>query len=350
MAAETNLILIIVLIVMAVALAFSIGANDETLASLIGAGVIKFKIALIIGGTAIGVGMIIFSGGWGGEGFVPDTVGRSLLGEGLKGEYTNIMLLTVLISSIIWLVLGSFAGIPLSSTHSLIGSIVGVVIVYAIFQGGLDINTAFNYTKLGNVVLSWFISPISGLVITYLLYKVSAKFFLSRLKGLNQIEKSEKSFKWLLLIAVIFAEIWVGANSGEALGILLGLRVNESITPNEYIIYAIICAVFAFLGIYFAARYVIKNLASHMIDTRPSEGFIIQVSSALILMIATFLSLPISHSHVIVFCIIGLSIAQKKEVDYRSLGKMGLYWVLTFPVAGLLSGFLYFILSSFGLS
>ena len=338
MAAETNLILIIVLIVMAVALAFSIGANDETLASLIGAGVIKFKIALIIGGTAIGLGMIIFSGG-----FVPETVGRSLLGEGLKGEYTNIMLLTVLISSIIWLVLGSFAGIPLSSTHSLIGSIVGVVIVYAIFQGGIDINTAFNYTKLGNVVLSWFISPISGLVITYLLYKVSAKFFLSRLKGLNQIEKSEKSFKWLLLVAVIFAEIWVGANSGEALGILLGLRVNESITPNEYIIYAIICAIFAFLGIYFAARYVIRNLASYMIDTRPSEGFIIQISSAIILMIATLLALPISHSHVIVFCIIGMSISQKKEIDYRGLGKMGLYWVLTFAVAALLSGFLYFL-------
>ena len=345
MAAEIDLILIMVLIVMAVALAFSIGANDETLASLIGAGVLKFKIALIIGGTAIGVGMILFSGG-----FVPETVGRSLLGEGLESKYTNIMLLTVLISSIIWLIVGSFAGIPLSSTHSLIGSIVGVVIVYAITQGGIDLNTAFNYTKLGNVVLSWFISPISGLLITYLLYKVSAKFFLSRLKGLNQIEKSEKSFKWLLLFAVIFAEIWVGANSGEALGILLGLRVNESITSGEYIIYAIFCAVFAALGIYFAARYVIRNLASHMIDTRPSEGFIIQISSAIILMIATLWALPISHSHVIVFCIIGMSVAQKKEVDYKSLGKIGIYWVLTFPIAGFLAGFLYFILSSFGLS
>ncbi len=345
MVTEVDLILIIVLTVMAVALAFSIGANDETLASLIGAGVLKFKIALIIGGTAIGAGMIIFSGG-----FVPETVGRSLLGEGLNSEYTNIMLLAVLISSIIWLVVGSFAGIPLSSTHALIGSIVGVVIVYAIFQGGIDLTTAFNYTKLGNVVLSWFISPISGLLVTYLLYKVSAKSFLSRLKGLNQIEKSEKSFKWLLLIAVIFAEIWVGANSGEALGILLGLRENGSINIGQYITFAIFCAIFAFLGIYFAARYVIRNLASHMIDTRPSEGFIIQVSSAIILMIATLWALPISHSHVIVFCIIGMSIAQKKEVDYKGLGKMGLYWVLTFPIAALLAGFLYFILSSFGLS
>ncbi len=345
MAEELTIILVIVLVMMAVGLAFSIGANDETLASLVGAGVLKFKIALIIGGIAIGSGMILFSGG-----FVPETVGKSLLGEGLEGKYTNYMLLAVLISSIIWLVVGSFAGIPLSSTHSLIGSIVGVVIIYAISQGGIDLNTAFNYEKLRDVVLSWFISPISGLLITYILFKISAKFVLSRLRGLNQIEKSEKTFKWLLLIAVLFAEIWVGANSGEALGILLGLRENNSINSSQYLIFAIFCGIFAFLGIYFAARYVIKNLASHMIDTRPSEGFIIQMSSALILMVATLFALPISHSHVIVFCIIGMSLAQKKEVDYKGLGKMGLYWVLTFPIAALLAGFIYVGLSSFGLS
>jgi len=345
MAEEIIFILVIVLVVMAIGLAFSIGANDETLASLVGAGVLKFKIALILGGTAVGFGMILFSGG-----FVPETVGKSLLGEGLEEKYTNYMLLAVLISSIIWLVIGSFGGIPLSSTHSLIGSIVGVVIVYSIFQGGVDLNTAFNYEKLRDVVLSWFISPLSGLLITYVLFKISAKFLLSRLRGLNQIEKSEKTFKWFLLIAVIFAEIWVGANSGEALGILLGLRENNSINSGQYITFAIFCGIFAFIGIYIAARFVIRNLASHMIDTRPSEGFIIQISSAIILMIATLFALPISHSHVIVFCIIGMSLAQKKEVDYKGLGKMGIYWVLTFPIAALLAGIIYLGFFSFGFS
>jgi len=340
MADELTAILVIVLVIMAIGLAFSIGANDETLASLVGAGVLKFKIALIVGGIAIGSGMILFSGG-----FVPETIGKSILGEGLEAKYTNYMLLAVLISSILWLVIGSFAGIPLSSTHSLIGSIVGVVIVYALFEGGVDLSTAFNYEKLRDVVLSWFISPITGLLITYILFKISAKFLLSRLRGLNQIEKSEKTFKWLLFIAVIFAEIWVGANSGEALGILLGLRENSSITNGQYITFAIFCGIFSFVGIYFAARYVIRNLASHMINTRPSEGFIIQMSSAIILMIATLFALPISHSHVIVFCII-----QKKEIDLKGLGKMGLYWVLTFPIAALLAGFIYLGLSSFGFS
>lgn len=327
--------IIIVLIALAIALAFSIGANDETLSALIGTGALKFKMALILGGIAIGFGMILTSGG-----FVAKTVGSDILGEGLT--YTTSMLLTVLISSIIWMIVGSFLGIPLSSTHALVGSVVGVVIVYSLTQEAMTPEMAFNWEKLGSVISSWFISPIFGLLITYFLFRIIARLYLSRLKGLNQIERSERHIKWLLLIAVLFAEIWVGANSGEALGILYGLLDNGSIAIQEYFLYAVICGIFAFLGIYFAARYVIRNLASQMIDSRPSEGLIIQTSSAIILMIATLFGLPISHSHVIVFCIIGMNLAQKKEVEYKSIGKMGIFWVLTFPIAALLAGIIYY--------
>ena len=334
-------ILVVVLIVLAIGLAFSIGANDETLSTLVGAGVIKFKLTLLIGGIAVGAGMFSFS-----FAFVAKTVGADLLGEALN--YTDFMLLTVLISSIFWLIIGSFAGIPLSSTHSLVGSIVGVVFVYALTQGDVNPETAFNWVKLNNVILGWFLSPAFGLIITFVLFKVLAKMYLSRLKGLDQIEKSEKRFKWFLLIAVVFAEIWVGANSGEALGILYGLLDNGSLNLESYIFYALLCGIASCLGIYIAARYVVRNLASQMIDSRPSESLITQISSALILMIATLFSVPISHSHVIVFCIIGMSLAQKKEVDYKGLGKMAIYWILTFPVAAILAGLIYFGLNLFG--
>ena len=343
MAVDIISILVVVLIVLAIALAFAIGANDETLSTLVGAGVIKFKLALLIGGIAVGAGMFAFA-----FAFVAKTVGADLLGEALN--YTDFMLLTVLISSIFWLIIGSFAGIPLSSTHSLVGSIVGVVFVYALTQGDVNPETAFNWAKLNNVILGWFLSPTFGLIITFVLFKILAKTYLSRLKGLNQIERSEKHFKWMLLFAVIFAEIWVGANSGEALGILYGLFDKGSLNLGSYVFFALLCGIASCLGIYIAARYVVRNLASQMIDARPSESLITQVSSALILMIATLLSLPISHSHVIVFCIIGMSLAQKKEVDYKSLGKMAIYWVLTFPVAAILAGFIYFGFNLFGLT
>jgi PiT family inorganic phosphate transporter len=343
MAVNILSILVIVLIILAIALAFSIGANDETLSTLVGAGVLKFSLALLIGGIAVGAGMFSFS-----FAFVAKTVGADLLGEALV--YTDFMLLTVLISSILWLIIGSFAGIPLSSTHSLVGSIVGVVFVYSLTQGVVNPATAFNWAKLNNVILGWFLSPAFGLIITFSLFKILAKKYLSRLKGLNQIERSEKYFKWLLLVAVIFAEIWVGANSGEALGILYGLLDNGSLNFGSYLLFASFCGISSCLGIYIAARYVVKNLASQMINSRPSEGLITQLSSALILMIATLLSLPISHSHVIVFCIIGMSLAQKKEIDYKGLGKMAMYWILTFPIAAIVAGFIYLGFNSFGLT
>ncbi|MBY9015840.1 MAG: inorganic phosphate transporter, partial [Candidatus Lokiarchaeota archaeon] len=137
MAVDIISIVVVVLIGLAIALAFSIGANDETLSTLVGAGVIKFKVALLIGGLAVGVGMFSFS-----FAFVAKTVGADLLGETIT--YTEFMLLTVLISSILWLVIGSFAGIPLSSTHSLVGSIFGVVFVYSITHETVNPETVFN--------------------------------------------------------------------------------------------------------------------------------------------------------------------------------------------------------------
>ncbi len=330
---ELTSILVIILVIMGISLAFSIGANDETLSALVGANITKFKIALIIGGIATGAGMIFLSGG------VGKMVGENILGEGIN--YTDFMLLAILISSIIWLIIGSFAGIPLSSTHSTIGSIFGVLIVYSLSQGGVNPSTVLNYEKLSSLVISWFLSPLFGFLFTYLFFKILSKFFLSHLKGMNQIEKSERNFSWLLLISVIFAEVWVGANSAECIGLFWGLKDKGSLTIEDYYFFVVICGIFVFLGIFTAGRYVIKNLASQMTDARPSEGFIIQISSSIILMVCTLLSLPISHSHVIVFCILGLNLAQKREIDYRGLGKMAIYWVLTFFIAGILGGMIY---------
>ena len=146
---EIAAIIVVVLIVLAIGLSFSIGANDETSAPLAAAGTLKLRIVLIVGGAAIAFGTIFLSEG------VASLVGEKILGPGIR--YTIFMLLAVLISAIIWLIIGSFAGIPLSSTHSLVGSIFGVIIVYAMFYGGVNPETAFNWEKLMGVIISWFL-------------------------------------------------------------------------------------------------------------------------------------------------------------------------------------------------
>jgi len=333
MDADLTAIIIIVLIILALLLSFSIGGNDETSTPLAAAGIIKFKYVLILGGIGLTIGTIFLSEE------VASTVGDKFLGPAIP-EYTIFMLLSVLISAIIWLILGSFAGIPLSSTHSLFGSIFGVIIFYILLNPGIDPTGAFNSEKVFEIILTWILSPIAGFIISYILYKVIAKLFLKKLKGLNQIENSEKIFSWALLIAVFGVSLYTGANSAEAVGILFALK-DPYLTSGQYWIFKVLLGIFAFLGLYIAGRYVIRNLASQIIDARPSEGFILQTATFIILFVVTIMGIPISHSHVIVFSILGLNRAQKKEVDYKGIGKMAIYWVLTFPVAAIVGGLIY---------
>lgn len=335
-------IIVAVLIALAIGLSFSMGSNDETSAPLAGAGTLKLKIVLIIGGAGLAFGTIFLSRG------VASMVGAKILGPSIK--YTVYMLLAVLISSIIWLLIGSFLGISLSSTHTFMGSIFGAIIVYIIFVNNVSLQAAFSWDKIGLIMISWLISPLLGFFITFALCKLIQRFYISKKKGLNEIEKSERNFAWLLIIAIIFAEIWVGANSAEALGILYALYSNGTLDIVGYYFFVVILALMAFLGLFLVGRFLIRNLASQLTDSRPSDGFVIQISSALILMVFTVIfSVPISHSHVIVFCIIGLNVAQKREIDIGNLGKMIMFWLLTFPIAAIIAGFIYFGFISFGL-
>ncbi len=326
-------ILLIILIILALLLSFAIGGNDETPAPLAAAGTIKFNYVLILGGVGLALGTIFFSEK------VASTVGGDFLGD---VEYTVYMLLSVMISSIIWLIVGSFAGIPLSSTHSLFGSIIGVVFVIIINDPTITVFNAFVGSEIIGVFLGWVVSPLVGFLFSYILYKIVAKLFLKKLKGLNQIEKSETYFSWALVIVVFGVSVATGGNSAEALGIVYALYEGGAILEGGFVIILVLLGIFAFLGLFIAGRYVIKNLASQTMDARPSEGFILQVAALIILIVSNNNGLPISHSHVIVFCIIGLNAAQKREIDYKGIGKMALYWVLTLPIAAILGGLIYF--------
>jgi len=325
--------IVIVLIILALLLSFSIGANDETPSPLAATGTIKFISVLILGGLGLAIGTIFLSEE------VASTVGAKFLGPSVN--YTIYMLLSVLISAILWLVVGSFVGIPLSSTHSLFGSIFGVVTIYLLFNPGIDPSGAFNMAKLTSLVVGWFLSPLVGYFLTLILYRVIAALFLKKLKGLNQIEKSETYFSRALLIAVCGVSIYNGANSGEAIGIVYALFNENYINNAGYLFGKVLLGIFAFLGLFIIGRYVIKNLAAQTTDARPSDGFIIQITVFIVLFVVTPMGIPISHSHVIVFCIIGLNAGKKQEVDYKGLGKMAIFWVLTFPIAAVAGGLIY---------
>jgi PiT family inorganic phosphate transporter len=92
-------------------------------------------------------------------------------------------------------------------------------------------------------------------------------------------------------------------------------------------------------GVSVLGRIVIKNL-SHMMELRPSTAFAVQVPTAAVMLIGTFASIPLSGSHLLVASLVGLSKANNTPMK-KGLGKIIAIWLLTFPIAAILSVILY---------
>ena len=88
-------------------------------------------------------------------------------------------------------------------------------------------------------------------------------------------------------------------------------------------------------------RNVIKNVGNNLIAIKPSDAFSIELSTSLVLFIATFLGFPVSGTHVLVFSIIGAGMVKGERPDKKSFRKMLLSWIITFPVAAALSAMIY---------
>ncbi|MHA1474149.1 MAG: inorganic phosphate transporter [Promethearchaeota archaeon] len=330
--------IIIILLILMLALAFGIGANDETMATLVGSRAVKLKVAVILGGVLVFVGVLFLSAS------VGKTVGKSLLGEDV--DYTVSMMLAILISTTIWLVIASKTGAPISTTHSVVGSVFGIAIVWAIRYQQSFIS-ALSWDKMGGVVLGWVLSPLFGYFGAYLFELGTKKFMASRKLGLDTLEGIERKFVYFLIAAVCWTQISRGGNdSANALGIMYGLIESGGIDEgNTVLVYTLVVltGLMLTLGLVVVGRNVIKNVGNNLIEMRPSDAFSIQISTSIVIFVATMLGLPVSGSHILIFAVLGAGRVKGERPDKKTFRKMVISWVITFPVAATLSALCYLI-------
>lgn len=317
------------------ALAFAIGANDETMATIVGSRALKLKTTIILGGSLVFIGVLLLSAK------VGKTIGKNLLGTTVQYEIS--MMLAILVSTSIWLVVASQFGAPISTTHSVVGSVFGIAVMYSIQNSVSFVNT-LNWSKMGDVALGWVISPILGFLGAYLIQLVVKKFIKVRLKGLDGLERTEKSFIWLLIISVCWTQISRGGNdSANALGILFGLVNSGDVDPSlQFWLVALTGMVLA-AGLIIVGKNVIANVGNNLIEMRPSDAFSIQISTSIVIFLATILGLPVSGSHILIFAVIGAGLVKGERPDKKSFRKMVLSWIITFPVAAILSMLCYLV-------
>ena len=317
--------ILIIFLIISVIISFGIGANDETMAPLYGSRILNIKQILILAAIFAIAGAVLL-----GEG-VAKSVGDKilLLDYEAPGIDQNAVVMTILISTAIVLILSSAFGLPISSTHATIGGIIGL----GLLLGG---GNGVNWTTILEMSMWWLASPIVGYTVTYGVVKLLNKRKLKNLKGFKDFEKSENKFSYIILIIIcITAFARAGNDSSNSVGIVVGVGGDIDI-----LWLLIITGLGLASGIIVLGRIVIKNLGK-MTELRPSTAFAVQVPTAAVMLIGTIQKIPLSGSHLLVASLVGLSKANKTPMK-KGLWKIIAIWLLTFPIAAILSIILYF--------
>ncbi|MFX1345575.1 MAG: inorganic phosphate transporter [Promethearchaeota archaeon] len=322
-------VILTIFLIISVLIAIAIGANDESFAPIYGSKILNMKQILILATIFAILGALLL-----GEG-VAKSIGDDILliDYDAEGIEQNAVVLTILISTTIWLILASALGLPISTTHATIGAIMGLGLQLG---GGNGVDWG---TILG-MSIWWLLSPIVGFIITYLVVIVLNRHKIKHLNGFQDFERSESRYALIILVVIcITAFSRAGNDSSNAVGIVFG--VGGDLNPTALLA---ITGVSLAIGIVVLGRIVIKNLG-RMTELRPSTAFAAQVPTAAVMLIGTIQKIPLSGSHMLVASLVGLSRASNTPMK-KGLWRIVAIWLLTFPMSAILAIIIYYPIST----
>ena len=164
---------------------WNIGANDvaNSMASAVGAKAITLKQAVFIAGILNVLGATFLGS------HVTDTIRKGIVSTHILTDPNLALIgaLSALLAAALWVSFATWKSLPVSTTHSIVGAMIG----FGIMAGGVSV---INWTKLGGVVLSWIISPVFSMVISFLMLKAIIYFVISAKDPFNQALKLSPFF------------------------------------------------------------------------------------------------------------------------------------------------------------
>jgi inorganic phosphate transporter, PiT family len=324
-----NQLLMFVLIILALLFNYLNGFHDSSniVATIIASRALSPRLALWLVAIAEFCGPFIFGVA------VAKAVGEGLV---LPQLVNMAFIISVLLSAIFWNLFTWFFGIPSSSSHALIGGMVGVALVSAGWQ-------AINLNGLEKILLALFISPFLGLFLGFLFTRLV--LFLAR----NASLKINSFFKHAQIITGIGLALSHGANDAQkTMGIItLGLVSSGMLTQFEVPTWVIVLSSTAMLlGTTAGGWRLIKTLGGRFYKIRPLHGFCTQVTSVVIILGAALLGGPVSTTQVVSSAIMGAGSAERlNKVRWGVAGQIATAWLLTLPANALLAILFYWFLS-----
>jgi PiT family inorganic phosphate transporter len=220
-------------------MSWNIGANDvaNSMASAVGAKAITLKQAVFIAGILNIVGATFLGS------HVTDTIRKGIVSTHILADPDLALIgaLSALLAAALWVSFATWKSLPVSTTHSIVGAMIG----FGIMAGGVSV---INWTKLGGVVLSWIISPLFSMIISYLMLKIIIRFIISAKDSFNQATKLAPVFIGLSCFVVVLSFLFK-----TPLGQNLSLK-----TYSAVIIAIIVAILMGFSGSFLIKRFIKK--------------------------------------------------------------------------------------------
>jgi len=251
---------------------------------------------------------------------VAKTIGSGIVDP--KG-ITDQVIIAALLSAILWNLITILMGLPVSSSHALVGGLIGA----AAAHGGTDI---LNNAGIMKIFLSLLLSPLFGFFIGYGFMKAVLFLFGHLTPG-----AISKHFGRLQILSSSFMAFGHGSNDAQkAMGIItMALFAAGKISSLEVPKWVILtCALAMGFGTIFGGWKIIKTLGHKMLKLEPIHGFAAETSSAVIILASSHWGLPVSTTHVVSTAILGVGATKRlSAVRWGIAGKIVMAWVLTLP-------------------
>jgi inorganic phosphate transporter, PiT family len=240
---------------------------------------------------------------------------------------TTSVILAALFAAIIWNLVTWILEVPSSSSHALIGGLVGSIIYSSGFQVIHYRNIIFK------VFIPMIVSPILGFILALILVIIIHRTF----KNNHEPRRINNNIREIQVISTAFLSFSHGANDAQkTMGIItLTLISDHLITKAAVPMWVILaCALCMALGTFSGGMRIIKTLSTRVAKLKPVSGFAAEISSATLLFIGAKFGMPMSTTHAVSGAIMG---AGHLGINWKVVKKMVISWVLTFPSSAILA-------------
>jgi PiT family inorganic phosphate transporter len=264
---------------------------------------------------------------------VANTIGKGLVDPSIVNDA---VIFGALMGAISWNVITWLLGIPSSSSHALIGGLIGA----ALTRGGWAGVTWGGFSKTAVAIVA---SPVTGFILAMILILIVSWLFVR-----SSPQFGDKVFRRMQFVSASLYSLGHGGNDAQkTMGIIMALLISRDMMGAEADVpfwVVITCQAAMGLGTLMGGWRIVHTMGSKITRLSPMQGFCAETGGAITLFGATYLGIPVSTTHTITGAIVGVGASRRASaVRWNIAQRIVVAWIITIPAAGLLAALFYLL-------